>query len=253
MGNGPFGAQPGEREIEYVGIEQRIRIPWLRFTHSIVVEAIIAGAGYGLICLLIMVLATISASGRGNGFWRVIWQGACRTWTIVRWGLWIPVAIWLIMVIVHGLHLLSGVFVPQQLSPNWPAASAAQDPAFSAETYAQAQERIRALTQALEPEETERVIRVVLEERIDGRGTREQIAFLPDSREMIQFARAVANGQSFSERTAKRFGLGGEWEGIRDQMLDRGWAIWRDGRHPQQGIELLAAGRAVMRRVVEAR
>jgi len=94
---------------------------------------------------------------------------------------------------------------------------------------------------------------------LEHRGSREgwQFANLPTSKSkeragLIAFAGAILSDHaSFSERDAA--GWGGysrkEWELLRDEFLESGWAVWNNEEVPQQGITLLRAGRAVLRQI----
>lgn len=103
------------------------------------------------------------------------------------------------------------------------------------------------LVQQPQPEPQRRVIEVRVHSN-SGRTT--HIADLPDTPQVRSFARDVLNGGSFCERDAQSAGISrNDWHEIRDAFLARGWAVWRDPDHPQQGIDMAAAGRAVMRSI----
>jgi len=77
---------------------------------------------------------------------------------------------------------------------------------------------------------------------------------LPDHLEAREFYRAVKRHESFSLRTARKYGVSRKVfnEQIRDVFLDRDWAEWHDDRHPQQGIDLLDEGWQVIEHLVLA-
>ena len=78
-----------------------------------------------------------------------------------------------------------------------------------------------------------------------------QFSTLPgDPAALHALAGAVTGGDSFSERTATAAGLSQpEWFKLRDEFIERNWAYWKNPNRPQVGIELLRAGRAVLRSV----
>jgi len=90
----------------------------------------------------------------------------------------------------------------------------------------------------------DRRVRVAVE---DGNGNDTRMDFL-DTPKMHEFATAILNGAEFKEETAKQYlGYGRKrWEKFRDKFFDRGWATWRNEHHHQDGIDLLAAGRAAL-------
>ena len=71
---------------------------------------------------------------------------------------------------------------------------------------------------------------------------------------LATLARGVLNGRSFAEDTWS--GRGGlfsrsEFRQLRDTLIERGLAVWRNPNAKAQGVELTAAGRAVFRRLAE--
>jgi hypothetical protein len=91
----------------------------------------------------------------------------------------------------------------------------------------------------------ERTVRVLVESE---NKQQQRIAFVPDEPEIRQFARMAANGQTFSERTAKRAKVSlDDWKDMRDTFMDRGWATWKDAKEKRQGLQLTHVGRAVLR------
>lgn len=67
---------------------------------------------------------------------------------------------------------------------------------------------------------------------------------LPGSPEAREFYRAVHRGESFSLRTASKYGVGRDTfnDKIRDGFVDRGLAEWKNDRHHNLGVNLLAEG-----------
>lgn len=80
-------------------------------------------------------------------------------------------------------------------------------------------------------------------------GKQIQRPIFPDTNEARAFYRAVHRGESFSGRTAERFGVSRDVfnERIRDLFLELGWAEWVDRRHPRQGVRLKGQGKANIR------
>ena len=78
-----------------------------------------------------------------------------------------------------------------------------------------------------------------------------QFADLPGEKKcLIEFAKSVLSGRSFSEREATRSGLTQEQFGrLRDIFVDRGWASWNHPTRKQQGITIARNGRAVLRAI----
>ncbi|MFH1566817.1 MAG: hypothetical protein ABIL09_02385, partial [Gemmatimonadota bacterium] len=66
------------------------------------------------------------------------------------------------------------------------------------------------------------------------------------------FARGVLAGKPLTQREWSRPGSPlsrGQFEEVRDFMLQRGYAVWRDESKPQLGIELTEKGRAALERI----
>lgn len=86
-------------------------------------------------------------------------------------------------------------------------------------------------------------------------GQREMYLDLPGRPEALAtMALGVLNGRSLAEGTWS--GRGGlfsrsEFRQIRDILIERGLAVWRNPEAKAQGVELTAAGRAVFRRLAE--
>jgi len=95
-----------------------------------------------------------------------------------------------------------------------------------------------------DPEPSEEIA-INLVEQPEGR-TRPQTkrARLPGSASAKEFYRAVHRGESFSLRTARKYGVGrAAFNGkIRDGFIERGLARWKNPDHPEQGVDLLEAG-----------
>jgi hypothetical protein len=86
-------------------------------------------------------------------------------------------------------------------------------------------------------------------------GARQVYLDLPgEPEDLATMARGVLNGRSLAEGTWS--GRGGlfsrsEFRTIRDELIERGLATWRNPRAKAQGVELTAAGRAVFRLLAE--
>lgn len=250
-----WGTQPGERETEHVSIATRVKMPWLRFVYTCAAEG---AATMAFTLILYIILATVAGFIAANRepipFHLVVWRGMLGGWRGIRWFLSVPAIMWLALVIFHASELVTANYRPHQITgDSWPATNAAQEPHFAAETFAQAQERYRRLLEADAPEPTaERVIRIELAESTRN-GRRVQIAHLPDLDGLPAFARAVVAGQSLSFRTAQRFGITrAQFNALRQELFERGWAVWADRNNPRQGIRLTHAGRAVMRHIAHS-
>ncbi len=78
-----------------------------------------------------------------------------------------------------------------------------------------------------------------------------QFDSLPGQPEALhKFATDVSGGETFAERTAFIAGLSRrEWAALRDKFVANNWAYWRNPQQPQVGVELLRAGRAVLRSI----
>lgn len=81
-----------------------------------------------------------------------------------------------------------------------------------------------------------------------------KFATLPDTPEAREFYRAIKRGETFALRTARKYGVSRLVfnSQIRDVFVERGWAEWKDDRHPQQGIDLLESGWQVIEHLVLA-
>jgi len=111
------------------------------------------------------------------------------------------------------------------------------------------------------PARTERALRVQVGTDDDQR---RQYADLPDTRAFWDLADAVTSDRKpFAESTASWCGMPIDvpshetidemgFRQLRDLFLRRGWATWKNANHHQQGVQLLAAGRAVLRDVAAA-
>lgn len=103
------------------------------------------------------------------------------------------------------------------------------------------------------PEQSEvRTVRVELKEE-SGQGARYQFATLglePDK--LHALAVAINRGDSFSERTASRYGITqDEFRSLRDDFIERGWAQWKHSTRKQQGVELTRGGGFILRTIQE--
>jgi hypothetical protein len=105
-----------------------------------------------------------------------------------------------------------------------------------------------------EPEPRD-VIRVELLERTEGNNRRLAYLDLPgDEHKLALLARGLLSGRGTGVATWT--GKSGpftrsEFETIRAQLIERGLANWEDPDHRNQGWELNAAGRAMMRKLVD--
>lgn len=113
------------------------------------------------------------------------------------------------------------------------------------------------------PPRQERALRVQVGTDDDQR---RQYADLPDTRAFWDLAVCVTKGdppKPFTEETARWCGMPIDvpsyaiidemgFRQIRDLFLRRGWAVWKNEDHHQQGVDLLAAGKAVLRDVAAA-
>jgi hypothetical protein len=72
-----------------------------------------------------------------------------------------------------------------------------------------------------------------------------RIEFEADPEAVARFARKVTKfGAGFSEKTAQKAGITQpQWEGMRDQFIERGWAAWKNPAWHRAGIELTDTGR----------
>lgn len=66
---------------------------------------------------------------------------------------------------------------------------------------------------------------------------------IPESK-LIRLARAIKEGQSFSNRTAQACGISRDdfEEELRDKFIGRGWATWVDVNIPTLGVKLTDEG-----------
>jgi len=70
-----------------------------------------------------------------------------------------------------------------------------------------------------------------------------KISMLPDSKEFFDFVHAVHRGDSFTIRTAKRWGLSrGTYNKVRQIFFDRGWADWGNPKNHNDGVKLYQEG-----------
>lgn len=76
---------------------------------------------------------------------------------------------------------------------------------------------------------------------------------LPYPEKIPQLASGLLEGRTFKAETFNHLFHRSEFERVRDEMIRRGLATWKNERAHAQGVELTAAGRAVMRKVAEDR
>lgn len=92
----------------------------------------------------------------------------------------------------------------------------------------------------------ERMVRVAVQSEP---GHDNRMDFL-DHPKMYKFAHAVLSGAPFTAETAKKY-LGysrAKWEKFRDEFMSKpGWAMWKNPKHHQDGIDILPLGRAALR------
>lgn len=83
-----------------------------------------------------------------------------------------------------------------------------------------------------------------------------QYADLPSTPEKLAtFARAALAGRPISDREWSGVGRPfsqNEFAQLRETMIARGWLRWKNPDYPTQGVEISAAGRAVMRQLQQA-
>jgi len=108
-------------------------------------------------------------------------------------------------------------------------------------------EKITGQDYEYQPEESQsqkRIVEIEIKE-----GPRTHIATLPgDDFDLALFCQNVANGGSFSERTAQDCGYGvTNFRKLRDTFISRRWGYWKNPDHPQQGIELTVSGKQIIR------
>jgi hypothetical protein len=99
------------------------------------------------------------------------------------------------------------------------------------------------------------VLRVELMDRNDGNHKRLTFIDLPgDRQQLATLAEGLLNGKGTGQAqwtgTAGPFSRS-EYEAIRAELIGRGLATWINPDHHNQGWELTAAGRAVMRRIAD--
>jgi len=89
------------------------------------------------------------------------------------------------------------------------------------------------------PLPVERVVKIEM-----TNGNSQKRATLPDTDQARAFYRAVKRGESFSERTASKYGVPRSIFNnyIRDVFRAREWADWKDEKNPKQGLELFPEG-----------
>ena len=90
---------------------------------------------------------------------------------------------------------------------------------------------------------------------IDEKGKQIKRNFIPGGPEARDFYDAVHKGESFSERTASKYGVsrGRFIASIRSEFLARDWAKWNDEEFPQQGVYLSDEGVRAVEHIALAR
>ena len=242
--------RPGERESWTHGLENDVRVPYQQYVVILRVSVLMLGITY-LTFLFVWLIASGFYYYRPPyvEFWGALWLAIRHTgWIIVR-TMFIPPVLLTIPAWIFGVMLVWKRVRPNIIAPGWPAASGPGDPITSAQTFDEARRDMYDDEEEEEPAPTQRTLVVRLEQETPY-GTRVQMIELPDVPELGQFARAVSNRQSFSEGVAARFHISRKpFEMMRDQFLDRGWAVWKNPKHKRQGVNLLAAGRRAMGRI----
>lgn len=236
--------QPGQREVTHVSGATEVRTPWQLWVRSSMVSTIqiwLLTLGVVLVWHYFAATRAYQASWDPST-WRAFLAGWASAWLFIRTAYIIPVLLTIVAWVWHGQVLLRYRYGPEQRNRNWPPPYQAVD---VREVGMLTAENADELLPQAEPRPTERVIRVEVPERS---GARERRAFLPDVVGLPAFARASLNGQGFTVRTAARFRISrAQFEDMRDQFLERGWARWANPDYPAQGLELSPTGRAVLR------
>jgi len=253
MPNGDGGGFGSRGEIEHTrtNVETQVRIPMMLWFRGFALRsAIIWGV---VVCILLawwMLYDGPFIRWYRYSFWnrdlapcwlQLALRFARRVWPligiaeIVMFGMW-----------THSF--LRDYIRPKIKNPNWPPPYAQADPleAGAAGWYD---------WPVYDDEEPEQPVqrRVIEIQEKSNNGKTLKIAWLPDTPEMLAFAKCVLNGGDFTERDAQRCGIEVPTfrDEIRDVFIDRGWAQWKNPEHHQQGIVLLAAGRSKLRAIVE--
>ena len=91
---------------------------------------------------------------------------------------------------------------------------------------------------------SERRVRVESKENAPGELAEETYTYLPDSNSARDFYRALSNKRPFTISEAQRWHVGRKTfeKKIRNVFLDRGWAVWKDEDHHDQGLSLTPDG-----------
>ena len=216
--------QPGQRETTRAGLEHDYYLVIKQVKMAIV-------WGWGIIFLLLAGVFAFWVRGDAAACWR--WVRAEWPWLGAPYVLWAIYPLWLGIYKMTGMVSDSSWPAPREAIP---ADQAMPKPAWPWNRDWEDEDD--------EPAPPQRTVHVILDS--NGGRTR-QYADLPDVPGLPGFARATANGRAFTVRTAQAFDISrGDFETIRDTFLDRGWARWKGG-DKRQGIEVLVAGRSVLR------
>lgn len=245
-----FGTRPGERETWVHGPDTDARTPWQQYTIQCVACGLLL-----LLAYFAVVLVVLWDAGYGHynpprvGFWLAAWRAIKdAAWFVARSAL-VPFVLWVAPVGWFTYELVWKRMRPSIIAPGWPAASGPGDPAFAPETFAEARRAMYEPEEDEEPQQIERVLTVHVQKKTHD-GYKEQRAQFSDTQPLAQFSRAASNGQAFTERTARRFGMTrDEFNRLRDAFLNRGWAIWKNADHHEQGVLLEDEGRQVLSRI----
>ena len=262
-----YGQRPGGRETTVVSATTEVDTPW-----QVMVMCIRAdGVAIAAIAAFVYVVAFwITCAVTANTFilpwppWWLRWlpvktitllyvvgRSWVRFWPALMWSLPAWVLIWLVAVPVHAWILVWMRGVPEQINRNYPPQYNAMDATEEnlGLTFWDWWKRIREGISKPEPEPQPgpgRTVTIRVETKTTN-GYREQILETPDTPQFCQFARAVGNGQTFALRTALRHHMSREeFDDLRDDFLTRGWAVWKNRDHPQQGVNLLAVGKRAL-------
>ena len=232
----------GEIENQVFNAKSQVGVP-LRITFAVA----------GLVDLLVLIVFGVTF----GLWWRI--DGILSWWsTLIDW-MFMP---WLLAFIAPWFwsvyNVIKGTFYPRFHNPNWaPPFAQVATTDVGALTWQNA-DTIMKPDDEDDDDDTptgiaplERMIRIEFVETVNGKA-RVKYVNLPDTDEFRQFARAViGKAAKFKGDDAFRFMSRKTWESVRDSFLAAQWAIWKNDEHTTKGVDLLASGRAVLRRIAE--